>query len=304
FTAGALVVLRPAGLALAGAGPEAAEPDVVVPKPSGQAPEGVEAAAPVPARRGRKTAAKKATRKRPGKRAKKAAAPAEPTPAAEPPLAAESAAAGQPDVDEAAVSAEPIAEPTPRKAARRPPAKVAAAPPDEAAAFVQALSGVSGLGPAKIGDLAQRFGSLERLRAASTADLVAVPGISETLARRIGTALARQEPAAAPEPASARPAGRKTTRAPAVKKAAARQAPAKRVSARKAAAKRAAAGASQRAEFAAALSDVSGLGPARIGDLAERFGSLDRLRAASTAELVAVPGISEMLARRIQRSLR
>jgi hypothetical protein len=49
----------------------------------------------------------------------------------------------------------------------------------------EVLSEVSGVGPAKQRAIAARFGTVEALRAADTDDLAAVPGISETLARRI-----------------------------------------------------------------------------------------------------------------------
>lgn len=51
--------------------------------------------------------------------------------------------------------------------------------------------------------------------------------------------------------------------------------------------------------MAAALTDVQGVGPARLAALEERFGTLSQLAAASVEEVAAVRGISDDLAVRI-----
>lgn len=59
-----------------------------------------------------------------------------------------------------------------------------------------------------------------------------------------------------------------------------------------------------RRRLAAALDDVSGVGPAKQEQLLEHFGTYEAARAASVAELADVPGISATLAERISRALR
>jgi excinuclease ABC subunit C len=58
-----------------------------------------------------------------------------------------------------------------------------------------------------------------------------------------------------------------------------------------------------RARLRSPLDDVAGVGPRRRRQLLRHFGSLARLRAATPAELAAVPGISEALANRILEAL-
>ncbi|MGH2812495.1 MAG: ABC transporter permease subunit [Actinomycetota bacterium] len=55
---------------------------------------------------------------------------------------------------------------------------------------------------------------------------------------------------------------------------------------------------------AAALSDITGLGPARQAALLEAFGSVEALRTASVEELLKVPGMGRKLAERVLRELR
>ncbi|MCA1943260.1 MAG: hypothetical protein LDL15_06600, partial [Yonghaparkia sp.] len=52
------------------------------------------------------------------------------------------------------------------------------------------------------------------------------------------------------------------------------------------------------------LADIPGLGPARIRELLQRFGSVARLRAATVDELAAVPGIGPTTAEAVRRALR
>jgi excinuclease ABC subunit C len=58
-----------------------------------------------------------------------------------------------------------------------------------------------------------------------------------------------------------------------------------------------------RARLRSPLDDVPGVGPRRRRDLLRHFGSLRRLRAATLAELVTVPGISNDIAARIKETL-
>ncbi|MDP8970568.1 MAG: helix-hairpin-helix domain-containing protein, partial [Actinomycetota bacterium] len=215
--------------------------------------------------------------------------------------------AAEPAPAEARVSAEPLAEQRPRRAARRAPAKKTAAAPDQVLAFSEALSGISGLGPARSADLAAHFGTVEALRQADVEQLAQVPGISQTLARRIRARLDEQQPAPAAPTATKATAKKAPARKTAAKRAPPSKAAAKAASssaaARRGTARKAPVGDRQVARFQAALSGVSGLGPARIADLAGRFGTLRRLQTASTQEIAAVPGISETLARRIQQAL-
>jgi hypothetical protein len=51
------------------------------------------------------------------------------------------------------------------------------------------------------------------------------------------------------------------------------------------------------------LDDFSGLGPVRRAALLEHFGSIDRLRAASAAEIQDVPGLGPKLARELHQFL-
>ena len=55
------------------------------------------------------------------------------------------------------------------------------------------LTGIEGVGPAKASALLKRFGSVKGVRAASEAELCAVPGISPPLAKRIAAELQRGE---------------------------------------------------------------------------------------------------------------
>ena len=52
------------------------------------------------------------------------------------------------------------------------------------------------------------------------------------------------------------------------------------------------------------LASIPGLGPARIRELLQRFGSVARLRAATVDELAAVPGIGPTTAEAVRRALR
>lgn len=51
------------------------------------------------------------------------------------------------------------------------------------------------------------------------------------------------------------------------------------------------------------LDDVHGLGAVRKKKLLKHFGSVKRMRAASTAEISAVPGIPEAVAEGVYRAL-
>ena len=56
--------------------------------------------------------------------------------------------------------------------------------------------------------------------------------------------------------------------------------------------------------LAALLDDIAGVGPAKKRALLMTFGDLDRVRAASAAELRKAPGIGEALAAQIHDFLR
>jgi predicted flap endonuclease-1-like 5' DNA nuclease len=76
-----------------------------------------------------------------------------------------------------------------KASAKKVTARAAKAGGDDAARAEEALSGVSGVGPAKRRDLLAHFGSFEALSAATPKELEEVDGISETLAERIRRAL-------------------------------------------------------------------------------------------------------------------
>jgi hypothetical protein len=76
-------------------------------------------------------------------------------------------------------------QPTARKSTAKRVTAAGVGAGEDAALFEEALSGISGVGPAKRSHLIRHFGSFDRLRSASVEELQEVPGISETLARRI-----------------------------------------------------------------------------------------------------------------------
>ena len=59
----------------------------------------------------------------------------------------------------------------------------------------------------------------------------------------------------------------------------------------------------QRATKHSVLDEIEGIGPQRRRALLQHFGSLENLRRAEAADLIAVPGVSQALATRILRAL-
>lgn len=123
----------------------------------------------------KKSVARKAVAKKAA--AKKAAAPA-PEPAA-PPAEEAPAVAEQPEA--VVVPAEKAT----KKAAGKKATKKATARRDAPESFQAALTGVTGLGPARATTLHERFGSISALRGSSVEEIAATPGVSRTIAERI-----------------------------------------------------------------------------------------------------------------------